>query len=230
MEEEIAERKRQEQELLSEQELEEEARLGMEEHYNSLQEEADAKTRKLKKLWGKYKGAQAEVADLQAEFQREKEDILDTIRELSRQLKLKQLIMSSFIPLEQLSKIERRSEWDEATETWRIARIQYAGNAMRHKRRDPPRSPETGVNSPTSRRGLDSGDGPPLPDVAAELSSVFFSYQPDPAALAEEEAALSAEQEAANEVELAQRSRMNEMQERQRRRQEQSELDAVMGL
>ena len=64
----------------------------------------------------------------------------------------------------------------------------------------------------------------------AELSSVFFSYQPDPAALAEEEAALSAEQEAANEVELAQRSRMNEMQERQRRRQEQSELDAVMGL
>jgi len=24
--------------------------------------------------------------------------------------------MSSFIPLEQLSKIERRSEWDEATE------------------------------------------------------------------------------------------------------------------
>ena len=44
--------------------------------------------------------------------------------------------MSSFIPLEQLSKIERRSEWDEATETWRIARIQYAGNAMRHKRRD----------------------------------------------------------------------------------------------
>ena len=55
MEEEIAERKRQEQELLSEQELEEEARLGMEEHYNSLQEEADAKTRKLKKLWGKYK-------------------------------------------------------------------------------------------------------------------------------------------------------------------------------
>ena len=30
-----------------------------------MQEEADAKTRKLKKLWTKYKGAQAEVADLQ---------------------------------------------------------------------------------------------------------------------------------------------------------------------
>ena len=118
----------------------------------------------------------------------------------------------------------------QATETWRIARLQYAGNAMRHKRRDPPRSPETGGSSPTSRRGLDSGDGPAPPDIATELSAVYFSYQPDPSALAEEEAALSAEQEAANEMELAQRARMDEMRERQRRRQEQSELDAVMGL
>ena len=31
-------------------------------------------------------------------------------------------------------------------------------------------------------------------------------------------------------MELAQRARMDEMRERQRRRQEQSELDAVMGL
>ena len=142
--------------------------------------------------------------------------------------------VAATLPL-QLSKIERRSEWDEATETWRIARIQYAGNAMRHKRRDPPRSPgdQPGANpnSPTSRRGLESGDGPPLPDIAAELSSVFFSYQPDPAALEEEEAeALSVEQEAQQEAEMAQRARMGDMRERQRRRQEQSELDAVMGL
>ena len=134
--------------------------------------------------------------------------------------------MSSFIPLEQLSKIERRSEWDEATETWRIARIQYAGNAMRHKRRDPPRSPESqSNNSPTSRRGLDTGEGPPLPDVAAELSSVYFSYSPDPSALAEEEAAMLAEQQAEQEME---RARMEEMRERQRRRQEQAELDALI--
>ena len=46
-------------------------------------------------------GPQAEIQDLQNEFAREKEDILDTIRELSRQLKLRQLIMTSYIPLEQ---------------------------------------------------------------------------------------------------------------------------------
>ena len=121
-------------------EEEEEARLGLEEKYSSLQEEVEGKGRKLKKLWTKYKAAQSEIRDVQAEFSREKEDILETVRELSRQLKLKQLIMSTYIPLEQLSKIERRSEWDEATETWRIARLQYAGNSMRAKRREPPRA------------------------------------------------------------------------------------------
>ena len=126
LEEELAERRRQEQQLAAELEAEEEARLGLEEQYSSLQEEIEGKTRKLKKLWGKYKAAQAEVQDQQNEFQREKEDILDTVRELSRQLKLRQLIMTSYIPLEQLSKIERCSEWDEATEQWRINRLQYA--------------------------------------------------------------------------------------------------------
>lgn len=48
--------------------------------YGSLQEEADEKGRKLKKLYAKYKAAQAEIGDLQAEFQREREDMLETVR------------------------------------------------------------------------------------------------------------------------------------------------------
>ena len=127
----------------------------------------------------------------------------------------------------QLSKIERRSEWDEATETWRIARIQYAGNAMRHKRREPPRNPESAANSPTRRRGADAAEAPPVPDIATELASVFFSYSPDPAALAEEEAALLAEQQAEQEME---RARLEDARERRRRQQEQAELDAALGL
>ena len=65
---------------------------------------------------------------------------------------------------------------------------------MRGKRREPPRSPESAAaNSPTRRRGIDAKDAePPLPDIATELSSVYFSYSPDPAALAEEDAAIVA--------------------------------------
>ena len=101
--EQLAEQRAREQEMQKRMEEEEEARLGLEEKYSSLQEEVEGKGRKLKKLWTKYKAAQSEIRDVQAEFSREKEDILETVRELSRQLKLKQLIMSTYIPLEQLS-------------------------------------------------------------------------------------------------------------------------------
>jgi len=76
------------------------------------QEEVEGKSKKQKKPRAKYERARAEINDVQAEFAREKEDILDTIRELTRQLKLKQLVMSAYIPLDQLSKIERCAESD----------------------------------------------------------------------------------------------------------------------
>ena len=221
--EQLAEQRAREQEMQKRMEEEEEARLGLEEKYSSLQEEVEGKGRKLKKLWTKYKAAQSEIRDVQAEFSREKEDILETVRELSRQLKLKQLIMSTYIPLEQLSKIERRSEWDEATETWRIARLQYAGNSMRAKRREPPRAPDSPADSPTRRRGVDAAAAPPLPDVAKEMAGVYFSYaggpggQDDPAAIAEAEARAAADADRAA------------ARDYQRRRREQAALDAALG-
>lgn len=49
------------------------------------------KTKKLKKLWSKYQTAHREIKDIQEEFQQERSDMLDTIRELTRQLKLKEV-------------------------------------------------------------------------------------------------------------------------------------------
>lgn len=51
----------------------------------------EVKTKKLKKLWSKYQTAHREVKDIQEEFQQERSDMLDTIRELTRQLKLKEV-------------------------------------------------------------------------------------------------------------------------------------------
>ena len=39
------------------------------EHFSSLQEEVEVKTKKLKKLWAKFQGAVREAQDLQEEFQ-----------------------------------------------------------------------------------------------------------------------------------------------------------------
>mmetsp|Transcript_31643 Transcript_31643/g.79041 ORF Transcript_31643/g.79041 Transcript_31643/m.79041 type:complete len:742 (-) Transcript_31643:192-2417(-) len=125
-------REREEMEAQRERALQDQqdALLAKEEKYGSLQEEAEAKGRKLKKLYAKYKAAQSEIADLQAEFQREREDMLETVRELTRQLKLKAAVIESFVPPEEQAKIECRAEWDEESEEWRIARVELAGNSM----------------------------------------------------------------------------------------------------
>ncbi len=65
----------------------------------------EAKTRKLKKVWHKLQGAQQEIRDLGEEFQKEREDMLDTIRELNKQLKLKQLLLEAFVPLQDIERV-----------------------------------------------------------------------------------------------------------------------------
>ena len=73
-------------------------KLDLEEKYSSLNDEVTAKTRKLKKVWSKYQQAKAEITDLEREFVYEKTELLDTVRELTKQLKLKAFVISKFIP------------------------------------------------------------------------------------------------------------------------------------
>lgn len=47
---------------------------------------------------------------MQEEFQREREDMLDTIRQLTRQLKLKDVIITNFVPPEESKKVGRSSK------------------------------------------------------------------------------------------------------------------------
>jgi predicted DNA-binding ArsR family transcriptional regulator len=72
--------------------------IDIEERYSSLQEEAAGKTKKLKKVFGMLMSAKAELSDLQYEQQREMEGLLDSIRSLTRELKLQETIIDAFIP------------------------------------------------------------------------------------------------------------------------------------
>ena len=76
----------------------EEEKLHLEEKYSSLSEEVASKTKKLKKVWSKYQQNKAELKDLEHEFLDEKNDMLASIRELTKQIKLKDFIISNFIP------------------------------------------------------------------------------------------------------------------------------------
>lgn len=130
----IEEQKRQEMLLARELAEREDSNLLLEEQYASLQEEVDDKTRKLKKLWSKHKAATTELEDLRAEFQSEKEDMLDTIRELTRQLKLKHVLLTHFVPLDEAGVLEKRAKFDSDLDEWRVEHLDLRPSALRPKR------------------------------------------------------------------------------------------------
>ncbi|GMH56001.1 hypothetical protein TrRE_jg7295, partial [Triparma retinervis] len=138
-EQELAERKNKELALARQMADQEEMNLELEEKFGSLQDEVDAKTKKLKKLWNKYQQSKNEVRDITEEFQAEKSDMLETIRDLSRQLKLKELIISNFVPPEDARNFDDvqnggRAVWQEEEECWVIPRLEITGNALRPQR------------------------------------------------------------------------------------------------
>eukprot|EP00981_Chlorochromonas_danica_P013799 scaffold6861_cov248-Ochromonas_danica.AAC.2 len=130
-EQELRQRQIQEAELARELAEKEEANLQLEEHFSSLQEEVEVKTKKLKKLWNKYQGALKESQDLQQEFQSERTDMLDSIRQLTRTIKLKDLIISNFIPEELSKAIEKRAQYVEEEDVWVVPRVELAGNNVK---------------------------------------------------------------------------------------------------
>ncbi|KAK1904534.1 Kinesin-like protein KIF3A [Dissostichus eleginoides] len=128
---ELEERRRRAEKLRRELEEKEQERLDIEEKYTSLQEEAQGKTKKLKKVWTMLMAAKSEMADLQQEHHREIEGLLENIRQLSRELRLQMLIIDNFIPQEYQEMIENYVHWNEDIGEWQLKCVAYTGNNMR---------------------------------------------------------------------------------------------------
>jgi kinesin family protein 3/17 len=126
-------------------ESKQEAQVQLEENFSSLQEEVDVKTKKLEKLVSKIQEVKDEINDTKDEFRLEKEDLLDTIRELSRELALKTTITENFIPLEEQQKLEKLVVFDEEKEDW------YLRKSIEHFRQ---RKIEIPAATPKIRRPL----------------------------------------------------------------------------
>lgn len=128
---ELEERRRRAEQLRKELDEKEQERLDIEEKYTSLQEEAQGKTKKLKKVWTMLMAAKSEMADLQQEHQREIEGLLENIRQLSRELRLQMLIIDNFIPQDYQEMIENYVNWNEDIGEWHLKCVAYTGNNMR---------------------------------------------------------------------------------------------------
>lgn len=150
------EREKQLQKLIEEKEQE---RIDIEEKYANLQEEAAGKTKKLKKVWSMLMSAKSEMADQQQEHQRETEGLLDSIRELRKELQLQTLLIESFIPPEFQDLIEQHVSWNEEIGEWQLRFVAYTGNNMR--------KPSPSPDPKDKNKELSEAD----------ISSVYLSYE-----------------------------------------------------
>ncbi|OLP75409.1 Kinesin-like protein KIF3A [Symbiodinium microadriaticum] len=100
--------------------------LLLEERCQSQEEQVVKLTTKLQKLWDKYQKAQQEMVDLQHFNQQEREDMLSMIRDLRQTLKLKALIMESFVPMKEIQNTQERAVWDAEEDEWRVLRPSLA--------------------------------------------------------------------------------------------------------
>lgn len=148
-------------------------RVDIEERYSSLQEECVGKTKKLQRVMQMLMSAKSELADQQQEQQREKEGIYESIRTLSRELALCELVMNSYIPKEYQSMVERYTHWNEDIGEWQLKCVAYTGNNM-HKSV----SQEGGNKRGAATGGMTTSNSKDKLDLI-DLSHVYLDYTKD---------------------------------------------------
>lgn len=72
-----------------------------------------------------------ELDDIKEIIHREREDLMDRIRELTREIRLKHLIIDQFIPALEYMKLERRAEWSNEINDWAIPNVEFTGNNIK---------------------------------------------------------------------------------------------------
>lgn len=131
---EIAEQKRKEREMQQKLDQKEETALELQETYASLQQEVEVKTRKLKKLFSKLQSTKWEIQDLQEGHVKERQELEHTQMQLTKELKLKFLIIENFIPHEEKNKVMNRVLFDEDDDTWKLQTITKSNTQTMAKR------------------------------------------------------------------------------------------------
>jgi len=80
-------------------------------------------TKKLKKTFARYQGAKADLEAHARTLRLEKEDMVESINLLRRQLLLKDTLIDAFCPKDTAKKVEKFAAWEDETERWVLERI-----------------------------------------------------------------------------------------------------------
>ncbi|KAG7394300.1 hypothetical protein PHYBOEH_005389 [Phytophthora boehmeriae] len=93
----------------------------------TAQEAAQANLAAARKREAKYRAkleaTRQEISDLNSEFERERENLLDTIREQTKEAKLLEQLVELFLPQNELVKVWERAVWSEDREEWNLPKL-----------------------------------------------------------------------------------------------------------
>lgn len=92
----------------------------VEKNYQSLQEEVDDMRRLIKKFRLKYKQAVNEIKDLNAEHNKERTELFETIQDQEKDYGLHREILRNLVTEKELQKIIAKAEYDADDRKWRI--------------------------------------------------------------------------------------------------------------
>ena len=105
----------------------EEQKLTLQQYFTSQQEELHVKTQEIERVQIKHAQVKDELDDMQEVIHREREDLMDRIRELPRETSMKLLNIDKFILPSEYMGIEKRAEWADDINDW----VKYTGDNIK---------------------------------------------------------------------------------------------------
>ncbi|CAD8111477.1 unnamed protein product [Paramecium sonneborni] len=116
----IEQQKKEHEALIQQQEQQQQEMLQIETKYQSVQEEVEKLRKLIKYLRKKLEEATIEQKDLKQEVEYEKEDMLETIRNQQKEIKLYAGLVKMMFSQNELETLQAASEWDDDAQEYKI--------------------------------------------------------------------------------------------------------------
>ncbi|KAM6915456.1 kinesin-like protein KIF3C, partial [Xenentodon cancila] len=152
---EISEQTRKEREMQQQMLVQDEETVELRDTFSTLQQEVEAKTKKLKKLFAKLQCIKGDIMDMNDEHVRTRQELEQSQNELTRELKFKYLIIENFIPPEEKNKIMNRLKFDPEEDQWKFQPLVPAESKSSQMKKRPVSA--VGYKRPISHHALAKG-------------------------------------------------------------------------
>lgn len=128
---ELEERRRQQLQMEQDIAAKQEMKINLKQNYQSKEEEIESIEMEIQRVGTRTSMVTNELDDIKEIIHREREDLMDRIRELTREIRLKHLIIDQFIPALEYMKLERRAVWSGDINDWAIPNVEFTGNNIK---------------------------------------------------------------------------------------------------